>query len=154
MNLIQYSPNGWFDAVVNRVFSDFGPEFGREAVGAESLFSPAVEVRDARDAFVVSAELPGVEKEDLKVEVTDGVLSLTGSKKQETVSDEQRVYRAERSYGEFKRAILLPDTVDAGKIDAVFRNGVLKITLPKKEEAAPKQIAIRGDEDVKKIGVK
>jgi len=152
MNLIQYRPNDWFDAVVNRVFSDFAPFSAWEGDVLETAFSPALEVRDEREQFVVSAELPGVEKGDLKVEVTDGVLTLTGSKNQESVSDEQRVYRAERSYGEFKRAILLPDTVDAGKIDAVFRNGVLRITLPKKVEAAPKQISIRGDGDVKKIG--
>jgi HSP20 family protein len=153
MNLVRYSPNRWFDSAFNRMVSDFFPAAPWEATSSAALFNPPVDVRDDKEGFVVSVELPGIEKEDLKVEVVEGVLTLSGIKKQETVSDEEGVYRAERSYGEFKRAFVLPDSVDAGKIDAQYRNGVLTVTLPKKPEAAPKQIAIRGDESPKKIGV-
>ena len=154
MNLIHYRPNRWFDSAFNRMVSDFFPAAASDATLTAGLLNPPVDVRDEKDGFVVSAELPGIEKEDLKVEVVEGVLTLSGTKKQESVSDEEGVYRAERSYGEFKRAFVLPDSVDAGKIDAQYRNGVLTVTLPKKPEAAPKQISIRGDEAPKKIGVR
>jgi len=153
MNLIHYRPNRWFDSALDRMVSDFFPRVGWESTPAEALWTPAVDVRDEKEGFVIKAELPGVEKEDLKVEVSDGVLTLSGTKKQEAVSEEEGVYRAERSYGEFKRAFALPDAVDAEKIDAQYRNGVLTVTLPKKPEATPKQISIRGDEAPKKIGV-
>lgn len=153
MNLIHYRPNRWFDSTFNRMVSDFFPLTSSDAP-AQSVWNPPVDVRDEKGGFVVSAELPGIEKEDLKVEVVEGVLTLSGTKKQEAVTDEEGVYRAERSYGEFKRAFVLPDSVDADKIDAQYRNGVLTVTLPKKPEAAPKQISIRGDEAPKKIGVR
>jgi HSP20 family protein len=153
MNLIHYRPNRWFDSAFNRMVSDFFPVVTADAASPDVL-NPPVDVRDDKDGYVISAELPGIEKEDLKVEVVEGVLTLSGTKKQESVSEEEGVYRAERSYGEFKRAFALPDSVDAGKIDAQFRNGVLRIALPKKPEAAPKQISIRGDEGAKTIGVR
>jgi HSP20 family protein len=153
MNLIHYRPNRWFDSAFNRMVSDFFPVVTADAASPDVL-NPPVDVRDDKDGYVISAELPGIEKEDLKVEVVEGVLTLSGTKKQESVSEEEGVYRAERSYGEFKRAFALPDSVDAVKIDAQFRNGVLRIALPKKPEAAPKQISIRGDEGAKTIGVR
>jgi HSP20 family protein len=153
MNLIHYRPNRWFDSAFNRMVSDFFPVVTADAASPDVL-NPPVDVRDDKDGYVISAELPGIEKEDLKVEVVEGVLTLSGTKKQESVSEEEGVYRAERSYGEFKRAFALPDSVDAAKIDAQFRNGVLRIALPKKPEAAPKQISIRGDEGAKTIGVR
>jgi HSP20 family protein len=152
MNIVQYSPNRWLESAVNRVFSDFGLDNTWEASAPQAAFNPRVEIREDKDALIVSAEIPGVEKDKLTVEVNDGVLTLSGSKVQEAVSDENSVYRAERIYGEFKRGFVLPDNVDAAKIDAEFRNGVLKVTLPKKPEAAPKQISIRG-QDAKQVDV-
>ena len=152
MNIVQYNPNRWFESAFNRFFSDFSPSPALD-VAVGSSFTPRVEIRDEKDAVIVSAEIPGVEKSDLTVEVADGILTLSGTKKQEEVSNEEGVYRAERVYGEFKRAFSLPDTLDASKIDAQYRNGVLKVTLPKKPEAAPKQIEIRGDAEARKIGV-
>ena len=152
MNLVQYNPNRWFESAFDRFFSDFSPSTSWDAAPVQA-FNPRVEIRDEKDAVVLSAEIPGVEKSDLNVEVAEGILTLSGSKKQETVSDDQGVYRAERVYGEFKRAFSLPDTLDVSKIDAQYRNGVLKVTLPKKPEAAPKQIEIRSESEAKKIGV-
>ena len=152
MSLIQYNPNRWFESAVNRVFSDVLGSPTWEAAPQVS-FIPRVEVRDEKDAVVLSAEIPGVEKDGVSVEVNDGVLTLSGAKKQASESNENGVSRSERVYGEFKRSFVLPDTVDVERIDAQFRNGVLSISLPKKPEAAPKQIAIRGEGEAKKIGV-
>ena len=152
MSLIQYNPNRWFESAFDRFFSDFSPATTWNAPSV-ATFNPRVEIRDEKDAVIVTAEIPGVEKSDLNVEVAHGVLTLSGSKKQEAASDEEGVYRAERVYGEFKRAFSLPDTLDAAKIDAQYRNGVLKVTLPKRPEAAPKQIEIRSETEGKKIGV-
>lgn len=155
MNLIHYAPNRWFESAFNRMFSDVLDAPAWEISDAQPAFNPRVDVRDEREAVVLSAELPGVDKEDVNVEVHDGVITLSGKKERKEVSEQEGVYRAERVYGEFKRAFSLPDTVDASRIDAEFRNGVLKITLPKKPEAAPKQIAIRGENGgAKQIGVK
>ena len=153
MSLISYSPNRWFESAVNRMFSDAvgGPAW--ETSAPQPAFTPRVDVREEKDAVVLSAELPGVEKDQLSVEIHDGVLTLTGTKKQESAEAGNGVYRAERIFGEFKRSFVLPDTLDAGKIDAQYRNGVLHITLPKTPEAAPHQIEIRTDGGAKKIGV-
>jgi HSP20 family protein len=154
MNLIQNSPNRWFESAVNRMFSDVlgGPTW--DVAAPQALFNPRVDVRDGKDAVVVSAEIPGVEKDKLNVEVNDGVMTLSGTKEAESVSEDQGVYRAERIFGEFKRSFVLPETVDPERIDAQYRNGVLRVTLPKRPEAAPKQIAIRSDGEAKHIGVK
>jgi HSP20 family protein len=153
MNLIHYSPNRWFESAVNRMFSDVIGAPAWDVAEAAPAFAPRVEIREEKDAVVLTAELPGVERADLTVEVKEGVLTLSGSKKQAATSENEGVYRSERVYGEFKRSFALPETLDEGRIDAQFRNGVLRLTLPKKPEAAPKQIAIREDGEVKKIGV-
>jgi HSP20 family protein len=145
MNLIHYSPNRWFESTVNRMFSDVLGSPAWDVAEAAPAFVPRVEVREEKEAVVLTAELPGVEKADVAIEVKEGVLTLSGSKKQQATSADEGVYRSERIYGEFKRSFALPETVDEGKIDAQFRNGVLKIALPKKPEAAPKQITIRGE---------
>ena len=153
MSLIQYNPNRWFESAFNRVFSDVLGSPAWEAAEPQALFIPRVDVRDEKDTVVLNAEIPGVEKDGVNVEVNDGVLTLSGSKKQATESNENGVYRSERVFGAFKRSFVLPDTVDVDRIDAQYRNGVLSISLPKKPEAAPKQIAIRSDGEAKKIGV-
>ena len=152
MSLIQYSPNRWLDSAFSRMFPDFGWNGGIEVSAPQASFNPRVDIREDKDALIITAEIPGVEKEKLSVEVRDGVLTLSGTKERESVSGENGVYRAERLYGEFKRGFVLPDEIDAAKIDAQYRNGVLQVTLPKKPEAAPKQISIRGG-DAKQVDV-
>jgi len=154
MNLIRYSPTNWLDTAFNRLFEDMWSSSALEpAQGTPGFFAPRVEVREEKDAFVVDAELPGVERDSVKVELENGVLTLSGEKKQESETKENGIFRSERIYGQFQRSFSLPDTVDAEKIDAEFRNGVLKVWLHKKPEAAPKKISVRGENEVKKIGV-
>lgn len=154
MNLIRYTPASVFDTAFSRIFDDlWNWPTVEPADAAPVTFAPRVEVKDERDAIVLTAELPGVEKDNISVQLENGVLTLSGEKKQESVVKENGFYRSERLYGQFKRSFTLPDVVDPAKIDAEFRNGVLKLTLAKKPEAAPKLINVRGDADVKKIGV-
>ena len=105
---------------------------------------PKVEVRESAKELVIDAELPGLKEEDVDVTLRDGVLRITGEKRAESEKDDDDYHIRERSYGQYSRAFRLPDTVDAEKIEASLRNGVLHITVPKRPDAvrAEKKIAI------------
>jgi HSP20 family protein len=94
------------------------------------------------EAFTLKAELPGFSKDDVQVEIKDNRLTLKGERKRETDVKEAQYHRVERVYGAFQRSIKLPAVVDAEKAEAIFKDGVLKLTLPKAEKAKPKQISI------------
>jgi HSP20 family protein len=155
MNLIRYNPATVFDTAFGRAFDGFWDWPTVEAADVSpALIAPRVEVRDDKGAITLTAELPGVDKDQISVQFEDGVLTLSGEKKQESEVKENGFYRSERVYGKFTRSFTIPDAIDPDKIDADFRNGVLTLTLAKKPEAAPKKIAVRGEGEVKKIGVK
>lgn len=105
-------------------------------------WAPALEVREDKDNFVVRAELPGLKREDIEVELHEGALVISGERKAEKVEEGVEVHRQERYYGKFQRALTLPTPVAADKIKAQYKDGVLTVTLPKTEEAKPKQIDI------------
>jgi HSP20 family protein len=152
---------------MDRVFEDlgfgrgFGGDFGRgllspfesgagrdlwgDTGGGVALWSPAVEVLEKGDKLVVRAEIPGVAKEDINIDVTDDVLTIEGERKQESEDRGEGFYRTERSYGHFLRAIPLPEGIDADKAEAKFKDGVLEVTVPapKREEKRGRRIAIR-----------
>jgi HSP20 family protein len=144
MNLIRYNPNRWFDFPFDRLFDEAWAQPAHGSPSAE-FASPRVDIREEKDAIVVSAELPGVSQEDLHVELEKGVLTVSGEKKAELTEEEAGFYRSERVYGNFKRSFRVPETVDAQKIGAEYLNGVLKVTLPKLPEAAPRQIEIKAE---------
>jgi HSP20 family protein len=98
-------------------------------------FQPRLDVTDDKNALRVAAEVPGVDAKDLTVEVQDGVLTLTGEKKQEMSGEEEGCYHTERSYGFFQRSIPLPAEIDAAKAEAKFDKGVLTVKLPKTERS-------------------
>jgi len=93
-------------------------------------------------SFVVKADLPGVNKDDIQIDLKDNTLTLKGEKKFENKVSKDNYIRVERSYGTFVRSFTLPQNVDAEKIKATYKDGVLELTLPKKEEAKPKQIKV------------
>ena len=129
---------------MNQLFDEtFLPSRGSEAAPAAAMWSPAVDIYESGDDIVVKAEVPGIDKDDVAVEVKDGILTLRGERKFEKEVSEKEYYRMERSYGTFTRSFTLPPTVDSDKIDAAFSQGVLKITLPKREESKPKQIKVK-----------
>jgi len=130
------SPFEAFHRAFDRLFEDF---FGDRdwwplAPVAEGTFAPRVDVREKDKEVVVTAELPGLEEEDVEVELSDEGLTIRGEKKQEQEERGEGYYRAERTYGAFQRFIDLPCEVDGEKAEAEFRNGILTVILPKRPE--------------------
>ncbi len=127
----------------NPVTSSFWPTL-EEALSQNSLpWLPEVDILEEKDHYKIKADLPGVKKEDVKLSFEDGVLTLDGERKNETEQKETNYHRVERSYGRFVRSFNLGHEVDANKIQASYKDGVLEITVPKTEKAQPKAIDIR-----------
>jgi len=104
---------------------------------------PTIDVYEDRDHLVLKAELPGMKKEDINIQLQGDVLTLSGERKEEEVFDKAETYRAERFLGKFQRSLTLPVSVDASKVQASYKDGILAVTLPKAEEAKPKQIEVK-----------
>lgn len=104
--------------------------------------APALDIRDDKDNLVVTIELPGVKKEDIDVSLNDGLLSISGERKSEKLENAE-VSRSERFFGRFQRTVALPTPVTATEIKATYQDGILTVTLPKAEEAKPKQIDVQ-----------
>lgn len=140
---------------MDRLFEQFGfgtalgTPLGGTSLGSSSLgsgiWAPQIESFRRGDELVIRADVPGVRKEDLHVEVEDGVLSLSGERRSDNEENRDGYYRSERSYGQFQRTIPLPEGVDADQCHASFNDGVLEVTLPapKEEQRKPKRIEIR-----------
>ena len=110
----------------------------------ETAWSPRVDIVEDKDAYRVHADLPGLSKEDVKVTVEDGMLTINGERKAEKREKKDGKYEYhERTYGSFSRSFRLPDHIDAGAIKASHKNGVLELLLPKREEAKPKEIEVK-----------
>ncbi|MCU0788436.1 MAG: Hsp20/alpha crystallin family protein [Verrucomicrobia bacterium] len=107
-----------------------------------SGWTPALDVYEDKDHFTVQAEVPGMKKEDIEVSLHEGTLTISGERKEEAKSEEGGLYRSERYFGRFQRAVDLPASVVGDKVKAEYRDGILTITLPKAEEAKPKQINV------------
>ncbi|MFO7861348.1 MAG: Hsp20/alpha crystallin family protein [Desulfosalsimonas sp.] len=128
---------------INRLFEDAVPAAeGREDVG---LFEwrPMVDTYEKDDAIMIKAELPGVKKDDISIDVNNGVLSIKGERKHEEDVNEDNYYRRERFYGKFQRAFTLPDNADPDKIEAGFKDGVLEVKVPKTEQSKGKKVEIK-----------
>jgi len=107
-----------------------------------SGWTPALDVYEDKENFIVKAELPGMKREDISVSLHDGMLSISGERKSETKHENAEVHRTERFFGRFQRAVTLPASVAPDKVKAQYKAGVLTVTLPKTEEAKPKQIDV------------
>lgn len=146
MNLVRLNPWREMPTLPNRVnrFCD-DPFFrtGRMDEDANlGLWNPAVDLYEKDDHFVIKAELPGVDKSDIKVDLKDRVLTLSGERAYDNEVKEENYYRKERSYGKFQRVFTLPADVDSDKITAEFKEGVLRVEVPKPEEKKAKQVTI------------
>ncbi|MEJ2052311.1 MAG: Hsp20/alpha crystallin family protein [Calditrichaceae bacterium] len=145
MALVKWSPrrvgNLW-NTDVDRWFDDLFNSDMRLSDNISSVY-PMVNVEETENEYLISAELPGMEKKDINISLDNNVLSISGEKKQEEKSEGKNYHRVERSYGKFYRSFELPNTVDREKIDANYKNGVLNVSLPKAEEAKPKQIEVK-----------
>jgi len=127
---------------VNRLFWGFGRR-GHEEEGSLTSWTPIVDICEDNESVRITAELPGMEQNDVKLAVKDGVLSIRGEREFKDEQKKKDYYRIERSYGSFARSFTLPNMVDYEKIHASMKNGVLEILIPKKEEAKPKEIEIK-----------
>ncbi len=140
------SPGSYFSLPFRRLFEDFFEDLEGETGltrWPERRFVPAVDVVEEQDSVKLTAEVPGMTKEDLDVSIDNGVLTLRGEKKEEQTAEEAGYHRVERRYGSFERRIRLPDYVDADQIEATYENGVLKLTMPKTESARARSIQIK-----------
>jgi HSP20 family protein len=124
-----------------RASSDSGHEEGTWYSGA---WSPPVDIYETSDALVMKAELPGFSKDDIQIELKENTLVMRGERKREDEVQEGSFHRTERVYGAFQRSFLLPTTVDQGKVQASYKDGVLELRLPKVEAAQPRRISIGG----------
>jgi len=128
---------------MDRLFGSFFGGTPAAMAAAEGVWAPAVDIQETKDGFVVEAELPGMKQEEIQITIVDNTLTLKGERKREQEVREDGYTRVERAYGTFQRALALPSVVDANKVRAKYKDGVLTIELPKKEEAKPKEIKVQ-----------
>jgi len=121
-------------------FRGFGPSLDQSLTAGNVV--PAVNIYEDEHTINIEAELPGIEEKDIDISLENNVLTISGERKLENEEKKENFHRIERSYGRFTRSFTVPPGVDSDNVNAVFNNGVLKITLNKKEEARPKQIKI------------
>jgi HSP20 family protein len=128
---------------VNKLFDDVIKSPYRSDEGfALSAWAPAVDIYETGKEIILKAELPEMQEKDIEIKVEDNNLILSGERRMEKEVKEENYHRIERSYGSFHRSFTLPNTVDRENIKASYKDGLLKVVLPKKEEAKPKQITI------------
>ncbi|MGB7292409.1 MAG: Hsp20/alpha crystallin family protein [Thermodesulfobacteriota bacterium] len=133
-----------FSETFQKIFDDTAKTlsgFGIEDLGTGS-WAPRVDIYETKDSYIVSADLPGIKKEDIGIDLKDNILTVRGEKKFEEKSDKDNYVRVERKYGKFVRRFGLSDNVEAGKIKASYKDGVLEIKIPKREEATTKPVRV------------
>jgi HSP20 family protein len=143
--LIARDPFRYFQQRLNRFFEEpFGAlaPFGEEPWSLTS-WSPACDIYETDSEIVVKAELPEVEKENVHVTLENNVLTIRGERKFEENTERENYHRVERSYGEFVRSFTLPSFADPNKVNAEFKDGMLRVTIAKREEAKPKQVEVK-----------
>ncbi len=127
---------------MNRLFDDAGRGWRSDEPVSTTTWSPAIDIFETEGEIVVKAELPGLDRKDITVHLENNVLTLRGDRRFAKESKEENYHRIERSYGGFSRAFSIPMSVDEQSISADYKDGILNIRLPKKEQAKPKQIRI------------
>jgi HSP20 family protein len=127
---------------MNRLFEDAGRGWNGEEPAATTSWSPSVDIYETENEIIVKAELPGIDRKDITLNLENNVLTLKGERKFEKETKQDSYHRIERSYGTFSRAFSIPATVDDDKIRADYKDGVLTISLPKKDQLKLKQIKI------------
>ena len=131
------------DRFMDRFLTDFTrPVEGEDFTG--QTFTPAVDIKETPQEFLVTAEVPGIRKEDIHIEVADNLLTLKGERKFEQEEKNESYHRVERSFGAFSRSFTLPTLVKTDAIEARFHDGLLSVRIPKAEEKVPKKIEIKG----------
>ena len=147
MTLVRWNPLRELEDVSDRLNQMFYRPTLAQANGKETMvvadWAPSVDVSETEGGYQIKAEIPDVKKEDVKVTLEDGVLTIQGERKQEKEEKGKRYHRVERSYGRFVRSFTLPDVIDEEKVKAEFKDGILNLALPKSEKAKPKAIEVK-----------
>ena len=147
MSIVRYDPFRDLRTLqeeVNRLFStNLTRAFGDEGI-ARGAWAPSVDIYENKDQIVLEAELPGMKQDDFDLSIENNVITLRGERKFEKTEDTDNYHRVERSYGAFTRSFTLPQTVSAEGATAEYNNGVLRVTLPKREETKARRIQVSG----------
>ena len=137
--LSPWAPLRDLEGQFNRLFG----ELARDYDPFDRGWAPAVDLKENEQDYTLEADLPGMKKEEVDITVIDNVITLKGERRHESETKEKDYHRVERRYGSFERSFEIPGGFDADKIAAHFDNGVLRVTLPKREESKPKQIEVK-----------
>ncbi|MBS0182909.1 MAG: Hsp20/alpha crystallin family protein [Nitrospira sp.] len=147
MTLVRWDPFRELEEVSDRLNRMFARPAAARTNGKETMivadWAPSVDISETEGEYQIKAEIPDVKKEDVKVTVEDGVLTIQGERKHEKEEKGKKFHRIERSYGSFVRTFSLPDVIDEEKVKAEFKDGVLNLHLPKSEKAKPKAIEVK-----------
>lgn len=147
MTLVRYKPNSNIDQTVPRTFSQFLDTFFDEALHSkrpyEGTFIPGLDVRETDKNYEVEVSLPGLKKEDIKIDIEDRLLTVSGERKYDKEEQGVKYHVVETRYGSFTRSVTLPNNINRESIDAAFSDGILKIVIEKDENAVTKQIQIK-----------
>jgi HSP20 family protein len=127
---------------MNRLFEDAVTARGEEKDMISSTWAPSVDIYETESSLILTAEVPGIEEDNIEIKIEDNTLSLSGERKFEKETKEESYYRIERSYGSFYRSFTIPRHIDQEKIKAEHDNGVLRVTMPKKPESKPKTVKV------------
>jgi len=145
MNLMRWDPYREIASLQDRFNRAFGSALGRPERDDEmnlAAWAPPVDIAEEKDRILITAELPGFKEDQIEIQTENGMLTLRGERKFEKESDGRSYHRVERSYGQFVRSFSLPNNVDREKIKADFADGLLRVELPKREDAKPRTIRI------------
>jgi HSP20 family protein len=142
MNLMRWDPYREVSTLQDRLNRAFGGRTEREDEVTLAAWAPPVDIAEEKDRILITAELPGFKENEIEIQTENGMLTLRGERRFEKESDGKSFHRVERSYGQFVRSFSLPNNVDRERIKASFRNGLLEVELPKREDAKPKTIKI------------
>lgn len=144
MNLVRFDPFRELEEMSTRLNAFFGRPAGVPAIAdGFATWTPAVDVEETDKEYLVKADLPDVNRQDVKVSIADGVLSVEGERKHEKEERTRKFHRVERTYGKFLRRMTVPGDVDAAKVAAEFKDGVLNVHLPKSEQARSRAIDVK-----------
>lgn len=150
MAIVRWDPFREISTLQDRMNRMFEETWGRNRRGEDEPITgswlPPVDVRESNESVDIQVELPGIDPKDVQLSVENNMLTIRGSRNFEKATEGQTYHRVERAYGTFERAFSLPTNVDAGKVQATYRHGVLHLSLPKREEAKPRSIQIKVDE--------
>jgi len=143
--LVRWNPLRELDSLHSEIDRLFGESSQARATGRGELavWTPNVDIYEDKEGIAISVDLPGIVQKDVRLNIDNNVLTLSSDRKLEHEDKKDNYHRIERFYGTFSRSFSLPNTVNTEKVDAHMENGVLKIYLPKREEAKPKQIEIK-----------